>query len=60
MTKCIPIVNDEKETYRSREESKLDIFYYLTKSYNYTYHYHWIEHNYNIFLKYHTLEYYKM
>jgi len=58
MCKCIPIVNTIEETYRSEAESKLDYKYYLTSSPEFIYREDWVEHNLNIFLKYHTLEYY--
>ena len=57
MCKCIPIVNIDNETYRSKEESELGYKYYLTSSPEFIYKEEWVEHNYNLFLKYHTLEY---
>lgn len=56
MCKCIPIVNNIEETYRSEEESKLNYKYYLSSSTEFVYREDWVEHNYNIFLQYHTLE----
>ena len=56
MCKCIPIVNSVEETYRSEVESKLDYKYYLSSDTDFVYREDWVEHNYNIFLKYHTLE----
>ena len=60
MCKCIPIVNTVEETYRSKEESKLDYKYYLSTDKEFIYREDWVEHNYNIFLQYHTLEYFTM
>ena len=56
MCKCIPIVNSVEETYRTEAESKLDYKYYSTSDDDFVYRKEWVEHNYNIFLKYHTLE----
>ena len=56
--KCIPIVDIVEETYRSKEESNLDNKYYLSSDYDFVYREDWVEHNYNIFLQYHTLEYF--
>jgi len=58
MCKCIPIVNTVKETYRSEDESKLDYKYYTSSDNEFVYREDWVEHNYNIFLQYHTLEYF--
>tara|TARA_B100000902_G_C27030937_1_gene774465 strand:+ start:44 stop:802 length:759 start_codon:yes stop_codon:yes gene_type:complete len=58
MCKCIPIVNTVEETYRSEEESKLDYKYYLSSDNDFVYREDWVKHNYNIFLQYHTLEYF--
>lgn len=58
MCKCIPIVNTVDETYRSKEEAKLDYKYYLSTDKEFIYREDWVEHNYNIFLQYHTLEYF--
>ena len=55
MCKCIPIVDKVEETFRSVEESKLDYKYYLTSCPEFVYREDWVEHNYNIFIKYHTL-----
>jgi hypothetical protein len=55
MCKCIPIVDKVEETFRSVEESKLDYKYYLTSSPEFVYREDWVEHNYNIFIQYHTL-----
>ena len=57
MCKCIPIVDSHEETFRSFPESKLDYKYYLTNSKEFIYKPEWAEHNYELFLKYHTLEY---
>ena len=58
MCKCIPIVDKVEETYRSKKESKLDYKYYLSSEKEFIYREDWVEHNYNIFLQYHTLEYF--
>lgn len=58
MCKTIPIVYTINETFRSKEESKLDYKYYLSSSNEFIYNEEWVEHNYNIFLKYHTLEFF--
>ena len=60
MCKCIPIVKNVAETYRSKEESKLDYKYYLSSDKEFIYREDWVEHNYNIFLQYHTLEYFNI
>ena len=59
MCKCIPIVSTDEETYRSKEESKLNYKYYLASNSEFVYREDWVEHNYNIFLQYHTLEHLK-
>ena len=58
MCKSIPIVNSINETFRSKAESKLDYKYFLTTDVL-EYREDWVEHNYSIFLKYHTLEYFQ-
>lgn len=55
MCKSIPIVNNKNETFRSKAESGLDYKYYLTTE-RHVYREDWVENNYRIFLKYHTLE----
>jgi hypothetical protein len=55
--RCIPIVNSIEETYRTEEESKLDYKFYLTSSGSFIYREDWVEHNYQLFLTYHTLHY---
>ena len=55
MCKTIPIVNEVKESYRSEEESKLDYKYYLTSDKEFIFREDWVEHNYNIFLKFFLL-----
>jgi hypothetical protein len=57
MCKCIPIVENKEETYRSKDESKLGYKYYLSNSKEFIYKPEWAEYNYKLFLKYHTLEY---
>ena len=58
MCKCIPIVDTIEETYRSKEESHLDYKYYLSSDKEFVYRNDWVEHNYELFLRYHTLEHY--
>jgi len=55
MCKAIPIVNTVNETFRSKAESLIDYKYYLCSNKNFTYNKNWVEHNYNLFLRYHTL-----
>ena len=57
MSKSIPIVNHYDEIYRSLAELKLDYKYYLVSDNEFVYREDWVNHNYEIFLKYHTLEY---
>lgn len=54
MCKCIPVISRHEESYRSFAESKLDYRYYLRDE-KHVYRQDWVEHNYNIFAKYHTL-----
>jgi len=58
MCKSLPIVSNKNETYRTNAESKLNYKYYL-KNDHHVYRKDWAEHNYNIFLRYHTREYEK-
>jgi len=58
MCKCIPIINTKKETYRSKKESELNYKYYLSSDTEFIYREDWANHNYDIFLRYHTLEYF--
>ena len=58
MCKCIPIGDTIEETYRSEEESKLGYKYYLSSNNYFVYREDWVEHNYKIFLQYHTLEFF--
>lgn len=54
LCRTIPIVNRKEETYRTEAESKIDYkFYYTTDKL--VYREDWVEHNYNLFVKYHTL-----
>jgi hypothetical protein len=57
MCKCIPIVKESYETWRSAAEKGLDYKYYLADAPEFIYREDWVEHNYAIFLKYHTFEY---
>lgn len=59
MCKAIPIVSTVKESYRSNAKSKLGYKFYLTSDKNFIYRKDWVDHNYNLFLKYHTLEFNK-
>ena len=54
MCRSIPIVNSANETFRSKEESKLNYKYYLTID-HIVCRDDWVKHNYKIFLRYHTL-----
>ena len=56
MCKCIPIVKYRWETYRSEAESKLDYKFYYADDPEFIYRKDWVEHNYNLFLRYHTLK----
>jgi hypothetical protein len=56
MCKSIPIVKYKWETWRSYEESKLDYKFYLADAKEFIYREDWAEHNYALFMKYHTLE----
>ena len=53
--KTIPIVDKESETYRKSYEKEIGYKYYLTTSPEFVYREDWVEHNYNLFMKYHTL-----
>lgn len=53
MCKAIPIVMEDKETFRTWEESKLGYKYYYPED-EHVYREDWVEHNYNLFMKYHT------
>lgn len=59
MCKSIPIVQVKDETFRTKEESLLDYKFYYSTDENIIYREDWAEHNYKIFLKYHTLEFYQ-
>lgn len=56
MCKSIPIVISKDETFRSEAESLLDYKYYLASDPNPEYREDWANHNYEIFLKYHTFD----
>ena len=58
MCKCIPIVDNINETFRSKQEAKLNYKYYTTKNKSFEYNKSWVTHNHNLFLKHHTLKYY--
>lgn len=55
--KTIPIVNKKSDMYIEEHYSTLDYKYYLSTSNVFEYRNDWVEHNYNIFMKYHTLKY---
>ena len=57
MCKSIPIVKYKWESWRSYAESKLDYKFYLADDKEFIYREDWAEHNYAIFMKYHTLHY---
>lgn len=54
LCKTIPIVSNKVETYRSKAEKKIDYKFYLSSEKNKVYNQEMIDHNYKIFLKYHT------
>jgi hypothetical protein len=54
MCKAIPIVHNRNETFRSKKESQLSYKYYLTSD-EIIYRQDWAEHNYELFMKHHTL-----
>lgn len=56
MCRSIPIVNSVNETFRSEAESLLGYKYYLVTD-DIEYREDWVNYNYELFLKYHTLEY---
>lgn len=56
MCKCIPIVKYSWETWRSSAESRLNYKYYLADDKEFVYREDWVEHNYTLFMKFHTLE----
>jgi hypothetical protein len=56
MCKAIPIVKYSWETWRSLEESKLDYKFYFADDKEFIYNEDWAEHNYALFMKYHTLD----
>ena len=49
-----PIVSRKVETYRSKAEKALDYKFYLSSDKNIVYNKEMINHNYKLFLKYHT------
>ena len=53
MCKAIPIVMHEKETFRTWEEYQLGYKFYYPDE-DLVYREDWVEHNYNLFMKYHT------
>jgi hypothetical protein len=55
MCKSIPIVTSIDETFRSKEESLLNYKYYLTSD-EHIFREDWAEHNYQLFIKHHTLK----
>jgi len=57
MCRAIPIVSWPRESYRSVEESQLDYKYYLADDGPFVYRKDWAAHNYELFLKHHTLYY---
>lgn len=59
MCKTIPIVQRKDETFRTKEESILDYKFYYSDEENIIYREDWVNHNYELFLKYHTLEFYQ-
>ena len=59
LSKCVPIVNSVRETFRSEAESRLDYRFYLACEEPYSPRPDWARYNYDLFLKYHTLKYAK-
>jgi Exostosin family len=55
--KSIPIVKEPFETWRSHAEQQLDYKFYYADDTEFIYREDWAQHNYDIFLRYHTLEY---
>lgn len=53
LCKTIPIVSDKVETYRTLAEKRLDYKFYLTSDKNIVYDQKMVDHNYQLFLKYH-------
>jgi hypothetical protein len=56
LCKAIPIVKYSWESWRSLEESKLDYKFYFADDKEFIYREDWAEHNYTLFMKYHTLD----
>ena len=56
MCRSIPVVSNVNETFRSKAESKLDYKYYLRDD-DIAYREDWADHNYEVFTKYHNVEY---
>ena len=54
MCKAIPVVERAEHTFRTRQEARLGYRYFLPGE-QHEYHEDWAEHNYQLFLKYHTL-----
>jgi hypothetical protein len=57
LCRVIPIVNKESEAYRNGKN--LGYKYYLTTSPEFIYRQDWVDHNYELFMKYHTLRDFK-
>jgi hypothetical protein len=57
MCKSIPIVKEPFETWRSHAEQKLGYKFYYAHDKEFVYREDWVQHNYELFLRYHTLEY---
>jgi hypothetical protein len=55
--RSIPIVKEKYETWRSHAESKLDYKFYYADDCEFIYREDWVQHNYDIFMRYHTLAY---
>jgi len=56
MCKTIPILAHKSEAWRTIQESKLDYKFYLSTETDFVYREDWVEHNYALFIKYHTLD----
>jgi hypothetical protein len=55
LCKSIPIVHYKWESWKTEQEYKLDYKYYLTTETEFIYREDWAEHNYKIFMEFHTL-----
>ena len=54
LCRCIPIINIVDESYRNELESKIPYKYYLSTEENFEYRLDWVNHNLELFYKYHS------